>query len=340
MGLVHVLTGPDHLSAVATLACGNSYEAFWLGCRWGAGHSIGLFLVFMLILTAKVETNSLFMGTMEWWMTISVGVLMICLGVYGILHPDSTASEEEDPPGKRKQVPAKATEAGEHELHPLRPHHQKDRNLVVGGVGGGGGGGSGDGDRWDRVEEGVDDDGEKYKGHASEAITGRRLDVLGRLTMTTSQMKHHSHLQHQALVHGARLHPLHLDEHASFMSCQQMCASFGIRRNLPEGSATTSILALLVGIVHGAAGPGAVLGVLPAVALRDPGMTGGYFFGFIVATILTMGAFAALFGKLTKELGDAGGAVLERRLMLMSNGTCVVVGIAWIGLTLAGVTLD
>ena len=47
MGLVHVLTGPDHLSAVATLACGNSYEAFWLGCRWGTGHSVGLFLVFL-----------------------------------------------------------------------------------------------------------------------------------------------------------------------------------------------------------------------------------------------------------------------------------------------------
>ena len=69
-------------------------------------------------------------------------------------------------------------------------------------------------------------------------------------------------------------------------------------------------------------------------------MTGGYFFGFIVATVFTMGAFAALFGKVTKELGDAGGAVLERRLIILSSGTCVVVGIAWIGLTLAGVTLD
>jgi hypothetical protein len=69
-------------------------------------------------------------------------------------------------------------------------------------------------------------------------------------------------------------------------------------------------------------------------------MVAGYFSGFVAATILTMGAFAAVFGKLTRELGEAGGAGLERALMMTSSGACVVVGCAWIGLTLAGVTLD
>lgn len=42
MGALHVVTGADHLSAVATLACGNSRtRAFWLGVRWGGGHSVG-----------------------------------------------------------------------------------------------------------------------------------------------------------------------------------------------------------------------------------------------------------------------------------------------------------
>jgi|AntAceMinimDraft_1070359.scaffolds.fasta_scaffold377079_1 hypothetical protein len=35
-----------------------------------------------------------------------------------------------------------------------------------------------------------------------------------------------------------------------------------------------------------------------------PGLVAGYFAGFISATILTMGAFAAVFGKLTRELGQ------------------------------------
>ena len=46
MGVVHVLTGPDHLSALATLSANvGNYHAFWYGVRWGVGHSIGLVVV-------------------------------------------------------------------------------------------------------------------------------------------------------------------------------------------------------------------------------------------------------------------------------------------------------
>ena len=36
MGILHVVTGADHIAAVATLSCGNQpTRAFWLGCaRW------------------------------------------------------------------------------------------------------------------------------------------------------------------------------------------------------------------------------------------------------------------------------------------------------------------
>jgi hypothetical protein len=40
-GCVHVLTGPDHLSAISMLASGGSasrWRAAWLGVRWGLGH--------------------------------------------------------------------------------------------------------------------------------------------------------------------------------------------------------------------------------------------------------------------------------------------------------------
>ena len=43
LGIVHVLTGPDHLSAIATLSVNvGNFRAFWYGVRWGVGHSIGL----------------------------------------------------------------------------------------------------------------------------------------------------------------------------------------------------------------------------------------------------------------------------------------------------------
>jgi hypothetical protein len=46
MGIVHVLTGPDHLSAIATLSANvGNFQSFWYGVRWGIGHSIGLVVV-------------------------------------------------------------------------------------------------------------------------------------------------------------------------------------------------------------------------------------------------------------------------------------------------------
>jgi hypothetical protein len=44
MGILHVLAGPDHLSALAALSVGSSWRAVVLGVRWGIGHSLGRFL--------------------------------------------------------------------------------------------------------------------------------------------------------------------------------------------------------------------------------------------------------------------------------------------------------
>ena len=45
LGIVHVLTGPDHMTARAQLSCGKSFKGFWLGVRWGLGHSTGLLVM-------------------------------------------------------------------------------------------------------------------------------------------------------------------------------------------------------------------------------------------------------------------------------------------------------
>lgn len=46
MGVVHVLTGPDHLSALITLSANvEKCRAFWYGVNWGLGHSTGVLVV-------------------------------------------------------------------------------------------------------------------------------------------------------------------------------------------------------------------------------------------------------------------------------------------------------
>ena len=41
-GFIHVLTGPDHLAAIAPLAVSERGGAWLIGVRWGLGHSLGV----------------------------------------------------------------------------------------------------------------------------------------------------------------------------------------------------------------------------------------------------------------------------------------------------------
>jgi predicted membrane protein len=96
------------------------------------------------------------------------------------------------------------------------------------------------------------------------------------------------------------------------------------------------ITALCVGIVHGIAGPGGILGVLPAVVLNNWGKSIAYLGSFCLASILTMGVFAAVYGELTGRLGR-NSPRMELRISLCSASFSVVVGVAWIVLQGTGV---
>ena len=45
LGVVHVLTGADHVAALTQISCGSRLKGVWLGVRWGLGHSLGLLLM-------------------------------------------------------------------------------------------------------------------------------------------------------------------------------------------------------------------------------------------------------------------------------------------------------
>ena len=85
MGVIHVVTGADHLSAVAMLSSGNDrWTALHLGIRWGMGHCVGLLAVFAAVLIASAELDKTSVRGVEEYMGVVVGLLMIGLGAYGL----------------------------------------------------------------------------------------------------------------------------------------------------------------------------------------------------------------------------------------------------------------
>ena len=86
-----------------------------------------------------------------------------------------------------------------------------------------------------------------------------------------------------------------------------------------------SALSLIAGLVHGLAGPGGVLGVLPAVQIRNPFLGSMYLITFCLFSTLTMGCFAAGYGRLfAKRIG------WEFRIECISACLSLVVGILWL----------
>ncbi|KAF1315053.1 hypothetical protein FI667_g16258, partial [Globisporangium splendens] len=83
LGIVHVITGPDHLSALIVLSAGSSWRSATLGMRWGLGHSTGLIIVTAIFLAANQELDVDTMGT---YCDFIVGILMVILGLWSMRH--------------------------------------------------------------------------------------------------------------------------------------------------------------------------------------------------------------------------------------------------------------
>ena len=98
---------------------------------------------------------------------------------------------------------------------------------------------------------------------------------------------------------------------------------------------TQRLISFTIGILHGAAGPGAILGVLPAVEMQSWAASSTYLFAFVVSSTLCMGIFAAAYGELTKRVGSTADSV-ELGLRVFSSSCSVIVGLLWLVLSVLG----
>jgi hypothetical protein len=81
-GIVHVLSGPDHLAAVLPLAIADRSQSWRAGWTWGFGHAMGVVVVAVLAvllrdLMPSVEAISL-------WGERLVGIALVGVGLWAI----------------------------------------------------------------------------------------------------------------------------------------------------------------------------------------------------------------------------------------------------------------
>jgi sulfite exporter TauE/SafE len=80
-GLIHVVSGPDHLAAIAPLTPDASRRFWQIGLRWGIGHSTGVVAVGLASLLLRDLLPIDFVSS---WGERFVGVLLIGMGLWGI----------------------------------------------------------------------------------------------------------------------------------------------------------------------------------------------------------------------------------------------------------------
>lgn len=414
-GLIHVLTGPDHLSALATLSAGSSWRSFALGIRWGCGHSIGLIIMAVVFISLDGELDFTVLNVVT---DVLVGFFMVGLGLYGVheglkkakeskkkrklekeklkmkknAHQalaqhdsdeeegDSVREQDDDEdeddqgmsPGRASKAPmlpngSKSSKSGSSSAadvdleapdvvspsrHRQRLHElnaKKKKNSM-------------EEDEQDDVDTEADTVIESDRGSDSERSysSDSRLDVLvlddspTESTVALQELLSSRSVDSQA-PGGVRNGDMD-DDYSTPKFCGMKCPTIDFKNAQTQKvlrclhamcSGRMLILfsfllclvmqctALIVGIVHGIAGPGGILGVLPAVGLHDTMKSIMYLGSFCVTSIATMGVFAAVYGEATGRLGERS-EMMAFRISIFSSMLSVIVGILWLVLAAAG----
>ena len=290
MGIFHVLTGPDHLSAIATLSVNvGNFRAFWYGIRWGVGHSIGLVVVASFFLALESLRHAPGDGDdsvrvieipqrLEDLAAGFVGLFMLALGLYNV----------------RRARRRRRSKGGEQQCHHEHCHHR----------------------------------------HHLDANDNPDLDPMS-CNFLTKLGDVRNYGDRNALASNN-------DEHELPSFNDDLPAKAGDddpRSDDGNGNNDMKALSLWVGIFHGVAGPGGVLGVVPAVRLRNPWHSAAYLGSFCASSIGVMGIVAASYGSLSATW-TRHNDTLAYGVELFSASLSVLVGCLWLVLLYLGVLDD
>src|SRR5918995_1157998 len=85
-GLVHVLSGPDHLAAVAPLVAGQTNGQWRTGLRWGLGHTAGVLLIGLLMIALR---GFLPVDALSAYSERVIGVVLLGVGAWAFVRARS-----------------------------------------------------------------------------------------------------------------------------------------------------------------------------------------------------------------------------------------------------------
>ena len=80
-GLIHTISGPDHLAALAPIAAADHRRAVRLGALWGLGHGLGVCALGGIGVLAK---QTLAVEWLSTWSEFLVGLVLIGVGVWAV----------------------------------------------------------------------------------------------------------------------------------------------------------------------------------------------------------------------------------------------------------------
>jgi len=83
-GLVHVLSGPDHLAAVAPLAASDRKRGWIAGWTWGLGHASGVVVVAVVAILLRDVLPPV--DAISAWSERLVGGALIAIGLWALRH--------------------------------------------------------------------------------------------------------------------------------------------------------------------------------------------------------------------------------------------------------------
>lgn len=118
-GLIHVLSGPDHLAAIAPLAAKSPSRAWGSGVRWGIGHASGVLFVGIISLCLR---GLLPVDLISSWSERLVGVMLIAIAFWGFraalrIHAHDHSHDGDHHEHIHMHAPGKPHTPAQHHVH-------------------------------------------------------------------------------------------------------------------------------------------------------------------------------------------------------------------------------